>query len=96
MEGDCNGVYVTNKTATGFTVKELHGGNSNVEFSYHVIGNRIDDIDSQGRLVSKFQDNRFNEYVAPIHGTKEMTQNMIAKPHNKIEAKPASTGTSTK
>lgn len=40
LEGDCNGVYVTNKTANGFEVHELKGGTSNVTFSYEVVANR--------------------------------------------------------
>ncbi len=41
LEGDCNGVYVTNKSATGFTVKELQNGNANVTFSWHIVANRL-------------------------------------------------------
>jgi hypothetical protein len=86
LEGDCNGVYVTNKTGTGFTVKELHSGSSNVKFSYHVIANRADDI-QDGQLVSKYQDNRFKEFQEPGRSTKTMDQSMLAKPHDKVENK---------
>jgi hypothetical protein len=37
--GDCKGVYVQ-YTDNGFEVKELNGGNSNVQFSYIAIGKR--------------------------------------------------------
>lgn len=37
LEGECNGVYVTNKSADGFEVIELNSGNSNVEFSYKIV-----------------------------------------------------------
>jgi hypothetical protein len=40
LEGDCNGVFVTNKSASGFTVRELQNGTSNVSFSYHIVANR--------------------------------------------------------
>jgi hypothetical protein len=40
MEGDCNGVYVTNKTPTGFDVVELQQGGSNATFSYRVVCKR--------------------------------------------------------
>lgn len=40
LEGECNGVYVTNKSKEGFDVKELQNGNSNVSFSYSIIANR--------------------------------------------------------
>ncbi len=40
LEGECNGVYVTNKSEAGFEVIELKAGNSNVPFSYEVVANR--------------------------------------------------------
>lgn len=58
LEGDCNGVYVTDKTVDGFRVKELAGGTSNVKFSYQIVANRKDDY-KDGQLVSKYQDLRF-------------------------------------
>ncbi|MEO5572587.1 MAG: hypothetical protein ABIT08_05760 [Bacteroidia bacterium] len=39
-EGDCKGLYVNNKTATTFEVKELQGGTSNINFSYRIMGKR--------------------------------------------------------
>ena len=59
LEGDCNGVYVTNKSANGFTVKELKNGNSNVAFSWHIVANRADDKDSSGNITSKHVGLRF-------------------------------------
>jgi len=53
LEGECNGIYVTNKSADGFTVKELQGGTSNVAFSWQIVANRADTKDSNGRIVSK-------------------------------------------
>jgi hypothetical protein len=38
--GDCEGLYVTAKTATGFEVRELRKGTSNVAFSYRIIALR--------------------------------------------------------
>lgn len=40
-EGDCRGLYVSNKTASGFQVRELGGGHSNVSFSYRVVALRL-------------------------------------------------------
>lgn len=40
VEGDCLGVYVTNKTSTGFDVIELQAGSSNAPFSYRVVCKR--------------------------------------------------------
>ena len=42
LEGECNGVYVTNKTQYGFDVIELNKGESNVSFSYSIVANRSD------------------------------------------------------
>ncbi len=39
-KGDCEGLYVTNETATGFQVRELRGGKSNVGFDYRIIAKR--------------------------------------------------------
>jgi len=39
-EGDCRGLYVSNKTATGFEVHELGGGQSNVSFDYRIVALR--------------------------------------------------------
>lgn len=61
LEGDCNGVYVTDKSETGFTVKELNGGNSNVKFTYHVVANRANSY-KNGQLVSKYADVRFPKF----------------------------------
>jgi hypothetical protein len=40
LESDCRGVYVTNKTSTGFDVVELQNGHSNASFSYRVVCRR--------------------------------------------------------
>jgi hypothetical protein len=39
-DGDCEGLYVAARTATGFEVRELHQGRSNVAFDYRVIALR--------------------------------------------------------
>jgi len=36
-EGDCNGLYVTGKSASGFVVRELKGGRSTVAFQYRIV-----------------------------------------------------------
>ena len=59
LEGECNGVYVTNKSAQGFTVKELNGGRSNVSFSWHIVGNREDTKLPNGEVFSKHVGVRF-------------------------------------
>ena len=39
-EGDCRGLYVSQKTANGFEVHELGGGQSNVSFAYRIVALR--------------------------------------------------------
>jgi len=53
LEGDCNGVYVTNKSIDGFTVKELKNGTSNAAFSWQIVANRADTKDANGQVISK-------------------------------------------
>jgi hypothetical protein len=38
--GECRGLYVSQKTATGFEVHELGGGQSNVSFDYRIVALR--------------------------------------------------------
>ncbi len=38
--GDCNGLYIAEKTATGFTVQELNGGTAEVAFDYRIVAKR--------------------------------------------------------
>lgn len=53
LEGNCNGVFVTNKTGDGFKVVELANGTSNTKFSWHIVANRADDKDVNGNITSK-------------------------------------------
>ena len=66
LEGDCNGVYVTNKSSNGFTVRELQSGQSNVPFSWHIVANRADTKVASGRLVSKHVGLRFPVGPGPL------------------------------
>lgn len=59
LEGDCNGVYVTNKSATGFDVVELNGGVSNTTFQWSITCNVADM--KVGNRMSKFADLRFEK-----------------------------------
>ena len=53
LEGDCNGVYVANKSANGFDVYELKGGTNSVPFSWSIVAHRSDTKDASGTVVSK-------------------------------------------
>lgn len=81
LEGDCNGVYVTNKTSTGFDVVELNNGKSNVKFVYHVVANRADEVDENGNIISKNADVRFGPGMPPM---KPIYQETKTKPVLKV------------
>ena len=49
--GDCKGLYVAQKSATGFVVRELGGGTSNIAFDYRIMAKRRGY--EQARLVDK-------------------------------------------
>jgi len=85
LEDDCYGVYVTNKTKTGFDVIELNGGSSNAKFMWTVTANRADDIDENGNIISKYADVRFAPAPGPLESidvkqvkadNKEITKNI--------------------
>ncbi|NQY05340.1 MAG: hypothetical protein HRT68_03805 [Flavobacteriaceae bacterium] len=59
LEGDCKGVFVTDKSKSGFTVKELKGGTSNIDFSWQIVATRADSYDNDGSLGSKHEGIRF-------------------------------------
>ena len=59
LEDDCNGVFITNKSATGFDVVELQQGNSNARFSYRVVCKRK--YYEHERLATQEEDIVFNQ-----------------------------------
>lgn len=50
-EGDTNGVYVTQKTASGFVVRENHNGHSAVAFQYRIVAKPYGEVDSRLPIV---------------------------------------------
>lgn len=60
-EGECKGLFVADKSPTGFTVRELGSGRSDVAFSYRLVALRRDVV--APRL------NRVSMPDAPVHGT---------------------------
>ncbi len=74
LEGDCKGVFVTNKSANGFTVQELQGGTSNAPFSWHIVANRADEIINGERTV--YQSLRFPDAPERINDTSANAQNL--------------------
>lgn len=59
LEGDCKGVFVSNKTASGFDVKELQNGLSNVSFTWQIVAARADQKDDTGKITSEYSCARF-------------------------------------
>lgn len=67
-EGDCNGVYVTNKSANGFDVIELQGGTSNIPFSWQIVATRANEeyvLKDGSREVSDYS-RRFAPAPGPL------------------------------
>lgn len=63
LEGECNGVYVTNKSAASFEVVELQNGRSNTPFSYSIVATRGPEtyVSSQGQVRQVRYDQRFEK-----------------------------------
>ena len=66
LEGNCNGVYVTDKTAEGFRVVELNNGSSNVSFSWQIVASRADSKDENGNVTSEHVGLRFPYGPKPL------------------------------
>jgi hypothetical protein len=59
-EGDCQGLYISNKSATGFEVHELGGGRSDVRFDYRIValrrGYEAVRLEDKTAMVTKLKD----------------------------------------
>ena len=60
LEGDCKGVFVTNKTSSGFDVVELDGGSSSVPFAWTIAANRADEVNPDG-TIAHYSAERFHQ-----------------------------------
>ncbi len=65
--GDCKGLYITNKTATSFEVRELGGGTSNVAFDYRIMA-----------LRKGYENVRFSDLTASAERRKLQLERMKA------------------
>ena len=63
-EGNCQGVYVSNKSQSGFDVDELNGGQSNIAFTYFIMANRADETNPDG-TVARYSAERFPAAPGP-------------------------------
>jgi len=68
LEGDCNGIYITNKSAEGFDVVELQGGSSNISFSWQIVATRANEefIQKDGSVQISDYSKRFPPGSGPV------------------------------
>jgi hypothetical protein len=52
-DGDTNGLYVTNKTTTGFQVREVRGGHSSLTFDYRIVAKPAGDNHPRMALMAQ-------------------------------------------
>ena len=78
LEGDCNGVFVSNKTGTGFDVTELAGGTSAVAFTYTVAANRADEVLPDGS-ISRYSAERFPAAPGPMETVTQETKKALPR-----------------
>jgi hypothetical protein len=64
--GDCKGLYVTNKKATSFEVRELGGGTSTVAFDYRMTA-----------LRRKYEKVRFADHTHDLKPMKPLRERML-------------------
>lgn len=85
LEGDCKGVFVTDKSKNGFTVKELNSGKSNVKFSWHIVGNRADETRANGDKTI-YQSLRYPDAPGALkHTPIESKEAKVSKPEDEVK-----------
>jgi len=84
LEGDCKGVYVTNKEKNGFDVIELNGGTSNVSFTWTVVANRADEVNPDG-TIAKYSAERFVPAPLPVQKTLQTTKEAQSVPDLEVK-----------
>lgn len=81
LEGECNGVYVSNKSATGFDVTELAGGSSNAPFTWTITANRADEVNPDG-TIARYSDERFAPAPVAVDRVAHGTRDKPSKPRD--------------
>jgi hypothetical protein len=76
-DGDCKGLYITNKTATSFEVHELGGGTSNVAFDYRIMA-----------LRKGYENVRFSDLTASAEKHKLEQEKMTANFAHRVSHDP--------
>jgi hypothetical protein len=96
--GESGGLYVVNKTAGGFEVREQHGEHSNVGFDYRIVGRRkgyenvrLEDItEKQNALAAQ---NQQHAAKSSNRAAQEQIQKQLyPQPHAALGAKTAQIG----
>jgi hypothetical protein len=80
--GDCKGLYVTNKSTNSFEVRELGGGSSNIRFDYRIAAIR-----------KNYETVRFADHTKDLDPRKMLDRMRKAKPvstSDPVSGKPAS------
>jgi hypothetical protein len=95
LEGDCKGVYVANKTGTGFDVMELDGGRSDVPFTWCVVANRADEVLPDG-TVSRYSAERFPVAPGPVEKEKQELGQSAKPAKSPVREAPLGTRTKTR
>jgi hypothetical protein len=88
MEGDCKGLFVSNKTETGFEVREIQGGQSDIAFSYRIIAKRKHYQDHRFGCdwMQPFEDNSDKgQYIRPYTISPEETKKWVEEATRKKE-----------
>ena len=67
--GDCQGLYVANKTPTSFEVRELGGGNADVGFDYRIIAHRLGYEDARLEVDTVWQSLGEEQSCPDAHGS---------------------------
>ena len=76
--GDCKGLYVTNKTATSFEVHELAGGTSSIAFDYRIMA-----------LRKNYESVRFDDRTRMMEHMNQMRERMKAGAGHPVSHDPA-------
>ncbi len=63
--GECEGLYIVSFDKDGFTVKEFHNGQANVEFTWIAIGKRVD-ADKVNKLPEAVKDKDFDKNIKGV------------------------------
>lgn len=89
LEGDCKGVYVTNKSNLGFDVVELQGGTSNVNFSWQIVATRANEesIQKDGSVEISDYGKRFPQGPEKLEVIENQTITREAENHREASRK---------